>query len=139
MSSLATCLFCKIIKREIPSTKIFETELSYAFLDIGPLSEGHSLVIPKHHAKFLHELPDEYLADLLPVAKKVAIATGADQYNILQNNGRLAHQEVDHVHFHVIPKPNETEGLGIKWPAKKPTFEEIEATGKKMLERLQSD
>ncbi|GBC02316.1 hypothetical protein RclHR1_04570003 [Rhizophagus clarus] len=97
MSSLATCLFCKIIKREIPSTKIFETDLSYAFLDIGPLSEGHS------------------------------------------NNGPLAHQVVEHVHFHVIPKPNETEGLGIKWPSKQPTIDEVEATGKKMLEKLQSN
>ncbi|RIA95818.1 HIT-like domain-containing protein [Glomus cerebriforme] len=137
MSTLATCIFCKIIKREIPSTKIFETDLSYAFLDVGPLSEGHTLIIPKYHAKFLHELPDENLADLLPVVKKVAVATGAEQYNVLQNNGPLAHQVVEHVHFHVIPKPNETEGLGIRWPTKKPSLEELETVGKKMLERLQ--
>ena len=66
--------------------------------DIGPISEGHALVIPKYHGAKLHDVPDEHLTELLPVAKKIAIATGADQYNILQNNGRMAHQMVDHVH-----------------------------------------
>lgn len=61
-------------------------------VDIGPLSPGHALVIPKYHAAKLHELPDDHLAELLPVAKKLAIATGAENYNILQNNGRPAHQ-----------------------------------------------
>lgn len=66
--------------------------------DIGPCSRGHSLIIPKHHAAKMHELPDDSLADILPVAKKIAIATGATDYNVLQNNGRIAHQVVDHVH-----------------------------------------
>lgn len=59
------------------------------------------------------------------MAKKLVRATGAEQYNILQNNGRLAHQEVDHVHFHMIPKPNEKEGLGIEWPAKEKNMEAL--------------
>ncbi|KAJ2721204.1 Adenosine 5'-monophosphoramidase [Coemansia sp. Benny D115] len=116
--SLASCIFCKIIKGEIPSFKLAETELSYAFLDIQPLSKGHALVIPRYHAEKMHELPDEFLADAMPLAKKIALAVGATDYNILQNNGRLAHQEVPHVHFHVIPKPNAEEGLGVGWPAK---------------------
>ena len=78
--------------------KLFETDKSYAFLDIGPCSQGHSLVIPKYHAAKMHELPDDYLQDILPIAKKLAIATGAAEYNVLQNNGRMAHQVVDHVH-----------------------------------------
>ncbi|CUA68958.1 Hit family protein 1 [Rhizoctonia solani] len=120
MTSLASCIFCKIIKGEIPSKKILETPHSFAFLDVGPLSKGHSLIIPKHHGEKLHDIPDEYLADVMPVAKKVAIATGATDYNILQNNGKIAHQVVPHVHFHVIPKPSEsdTEGLVIGWPTK---------------------
>jgi diadenosine tetraphosphate (Ap4A) HIT family hydrolase len=61
------------------------------------------------------------------VTKKIASASGAENYNILQNNGRLAHQEVDHVHFHMIPKPNEDEGLGIKWPATKANMDELKA------------
>ncbi|KII91029.1 hypothetical protein PLICRDRAFT_174364 [Plicaturopsis crispa FD-325 SS-3] len=125
--SLASCIFCKIIKGEIPSLKLIETDLSLSFLDIGPLSKGHALVIPKYHAEKLHDTPDEYLADALPIAKKIAIALGAENYNILQNNGRIAHQEVDHVHFHIIPKPaaSDEEGLVVGWPAKKPSKEEL--------------
>ncbi|KAF7365628.1 HIT domain-containing protein [Mycena venus] len=125
--NLASCLFCKIIKGEIPSFKLVETELSFSFLDIGPLSRGHALVIPKYHAAKLHELPDEYLADAMPIAKKIALAQGAENYNVLQNNGRLAHQEVDHVHFHVIPKPSAEEGLVVGWPAKPMAKEELQA------------
>ncbi|KAF9013485.1 HIT-like protein [Cyathus striatus] len=126
--SLAACIFCKIIKGEIPSFKLVETELSFSFLDIGPLSKGHALIIPKHHAEKMHELPDEYLTDVLPIAKKIAVAQGLENYNILQNNGRIAHQEVPHVHFHVIPKPSESaeEGLVIGWPVQKLTKEELE-------------
>ncbi|TFK70557.1 HIT-like protein [Pluteus cervinus] len=117
--TLASCIFCKIVKGDIPSFKLLETELSFSFLDINPLSKGHALIIPKNevHAEKMHELPDEYIQDAMPIAKKIAIAQGAENYNILQNNGRLAHQEVPHVHFHVIPKPNEEEGLGVGWPA----------------------
>ncbi|KAF8601335.1 HIT-like protein [Ceratobasidium sp. AG-I] len=136
MSSLASCLFCKIIKGEIPSMKLLETSLSYSFLDIGPLSKGHCLVIPKYHGEKLHVIPDEYLADALPIAKKLAIATGATDYNILQNNGKIAHQVVPHVHFHVIPKPSatDTEGLVIGWPTQKLEKEELQ----KVFEEIKS-
>ncbi|CAG8727238.1 8850_t:CDS:2 [Acaulospora morrowiae] len=87
-----------------------------------------------YHSKFLHELPDESLADLLPVAKKVANAIGAENYNILQNNGALAHQQVEHVHIHVIPKPNSQEGLGIGWPSKSTSKEDLAATAEKILQ-----
>ena len=60
---------------------------SYAFLDIQPLSRGHALIIPKEHAVKFHELSDDTLADILPVAKKVALALGVSDYNLLQNNG----------------------------------------------------
>ncbi|GJJ77014.1 histidine triad (HIT) family protein [Entomortierella parvispora] len=133
MASSPSCLFCRIVKREIPSKVLFETEHSLAFLDIGPLSEGHTVVIPKHHAEFLHELPDHEMIDLLPTAKKVAQALGCKEYNILQNNGRLAHQAVGHVHFHVIPKPNAQEGLVLEWDAKSPTSEALENVRKRIL------
>lgn len=77
------------------------------------------------------DIPDDSLTELLPVVKKLAVASGAENYNVLQNNGRLAHQEVDHVHFHMIPKPNETEGLGIGWPAT--------ATDMEALKKLHAD
>ncbi|AXA50964.1 HIT family protein 1 [Malassezia restricta] len=135
MSHDANCIFCKIVDGKIPSMKLYETDKSYAFLDIGPCSPGHSLVIPKYHAAKMHELPDEYLQDILPIAKKVAIATGAPEYNILQNNGRLAHQVVDHVHFHVIPKPSSEQGLVVGWPSTQPPKEELQA----VYERLQKN
>ncbi|KAJ7268062.1 HIT-like protein [Mycena rebaudengoi] len=133
---LASCLFCKIIKGEIPSYKLVETELSFSFLDIGPLSKGHTLVIPKYHAQKLHELPDEYLADAMPIAKRIAVALGAENYNVLQNNGRLAHQEVDHVHFHVIPKPSADEGLVVGWPAKPMAKEELQSLHAELTGKL---
>ncbi|KAL9711233.1 Adenosine 5'-monophosphoramidase [Leucoagaricus gongylophorus] len=136
VKSLATCIFCKIIKGEIPSYKLVETQHSYSFLDIGPLSKGHALIIPKHHGEKLVDIPDEYLADVLPIAKKIAIAQGAKDYNILQNNGRLAHQEVNHVHFHVIPKPNEAEGLSLGWPSQTPEKEELQKTMEEIKGRL---
>ncbi|KAG9297741.1 hypothetical protein G9A89_011256 [Geosiphon pyriformis] len=146
MSKLLTdCLFCKIIKREIPSHRLIETEYSYAFLDIFPLSKGHSLVIPKYHAEFLHQLPNENLSDILPVTKRVAdaviAATGETQYNILQNNGERAHQLIKHVHFHVIPKPVSGEtsnnmGLIIEWPSSKASEEELVNIAKKISEKL---
>jgi len=114
---MAACIFCKIIKGDIPSMKVFESDKTFAFLDISPLSRGHALIIPKFHGVKLHDIPDDHLHEILPVAKKIALAVGAEDYNILQNNGRIAHQVVDHVHFHMIPKPNETEGMSIGWPA----------------------
>lgn len=110
-----------------------ETAHTYSFLDIQPTTKGHLLVIPKHHGAKLHNLPDENLADILPVTKKLVKALGLDVdgpdvvpgYNILQNNGRIAHQVVDHVHFHLIPKPSNEEGLIIDWPAKDANMEEL--------------
>jgi diadenosine tetraphosphate (Ap4A) HIT family hydrolase len=114
--------------------KLFESERTLAFLDIQPLSLGHSLIIPKHHGATLLDIPDDQLSEILSVTKKIAAASGAKDWNILQNNGRLAHQEVDHVHFHMIPKPNQSEGLGIGWPAQKPDMGEL----KKLLEEWKS-
>ncbi|KAF2200552.1 HIT-like protein [Delitschia confertaspora ATCC 74209] len=131
---MAACIFCKIIRGEIPSMKIFESEKTLAFLDIGPLAKGHSLIIPKFHGAKLHDVPDEHLAEIISVAKRIAVAQGVEDYNILQNNGRIAHQVVDHVHFHMIPKPNEKEGLGISWPTKEMDKGELQ----KLLEEIKS-
>ncbi|KAF3158441.1 Adenosine 5'-monophosphoramidase [Orbilia oligospora] len=124
---MAACIFCRIIKGEIPSFKLYDSPKVYAFLDIQPLSKGHALVIPKTHGEKLVDVPDDELAEMLPVAKKLALAVGVKDFNILQNNGRIAHQEVDHVHVHMIPKPNETEGLSVGWPVQKTNMEELKA------------
>ncbi|KAH8791638.1 HIT-like domain-containing protein [Hyaloscypha finlandica] len=125
--SSAACIFCKIVKGDIPSLKLFESDKVLAFLDINPLSRGHALVIPKHHGEKLTDIPDDALTEILPVVKKLVKATGAENYNVLQNNGRIAHQEVDHVHFHMIPKPNAEEGMSIGWPQQKTDFDKLNA------------
>lgn len=88
------------------------------------------------HGEKLVDIPDEHLADTMVVAKKIAVALGAENFNILQNNGRLAHQEVGHVHFHVIPKPNEQEGLGIGWPQQKADMEALKKFHEELKQKL---
>lgn len=142
--SSASCIFCKIIKGEIPSFKLIETKFSYSFLDIQPTADFHCLVIPKHHGAKLHNIPDEYLADILPVVKKLTKVLKLDVndtpegegYNVLQNNGRIAHQEVDHVHFHLIPKKDSESGLGVGWPAQATDFEKLGKLHKELQKSL---
>ncbi|MCH7571601.1 MAG: HIT family protein, partial [Planctomycetes bacterium] len=111
-------IFGKIIDGEIPCHKVYEDEHVLAFLDVGPLSRGHTLLIPKECKAHLHELSDESAAALgrvLPrLCRAVMQATGATAYNVLQNNGSAAHQVVMHVHFHIIPKFDDA-GLGLQW------------------------
>src|SRR5436305_2280595 len=120
MSEPAPTIFDKILSGEIPSYKVYEDEHVFAFLDIGPLSEGHTLVIPKERKAQLHQLSDEAAAAVgrvLPrLCRAVLAASGATDYNVLQNNGSAAHQDVMHVHFHVIPRLGDA-GLGVRWPA----------------------
>jgi len=118
---MSDCIFCKIIAGDIPSHKVYEDEHVFAFLDIGPLSEGHTLIIPKQHAETLDQLSDEAAAACGLACKRigaaVASATGCAGWNILQNNGEVAGQEVMHVHFHLIPRA-EGDGLGYRWHPK---------------------
>ncbi len=101
-------VFSKIIRGEIPSHKVYEDDAVIAILDIGPLSEGHTLVIPKEPAETIDQLSDEHAAAVGRVLPRIARAlkkvTGAESYNILQNNGEPAGQVVPHVHFHIIPR-----------------------------------
>ncbi|RNF10088.1 adenosine 5'-monophosphoramidase [Trypanosoma rangeli] len=117
---MSNCIFCKIVEGAIPCHKVAETARVLAFMDINPLSHGHVLVVPRVHAEFLHQVETETAAEVGVLLTKIARVVAEEgetttQYNILQNNGRLAHQEVPHVHFHVIPKRTETEGLGMRW------------------------
>ena len=133
----ASTIFDKILAGEIPAYRVYEDEHVLAFLDIGPLSPGHTLIIPKERKAHLHQLSDEAAAALgraLPrICRAVLAATGATDYNVLQNNGAAAHQVVMHVHFHVIPKMGQR-GLGILWPAGKLT--EVEAGA--LLDRMRA-
>jgi histidine triad (HIT) family protein len=117
---MADTVFSKIIRGEIPCHRVYEDAQVLAFLDINPLSRGHLLVVPKEPAATLDQLSDEAAAALgrvLPrLCRAVIAVTGVSEYNVLENNGSSAHQAIAHVHFHIIPKPNNREGLGIGWP-----------------------
>jgi histidine triad (HIT) family protein len=117
---MADTIFGKILAGEIPCHKVYEDEKVLAFLDINPLSAGHTLVIPKEPAETMDQLSDESAAALgraLPrLCRAVVAVTGVKHYNVLENNGSPAHQAIAHVHFHIIPKPNALEGLGVGWP-----------------------
>jgi histidine triad (HIT) family protein len=120
---MADTIFGKILRGEIPCHRIYEDDHVLAFLDVGPLSRGHTLVIPKQAVATLDQLSDDAAAAIgrvLPrISRAVLAATGATAFNVLQNNGTLAHQAVHHVHFHIIPKYGDGSGLGIDWPAGK--------------------
>ncbi len=102
------CIFCKIVAGEIPSTQVYEDADTLAFMDISPLIEGHTLVIPKAHHDPITETPVEVLCRCMAVVKRVAQAQmdvlGADGVNVHQANGAAAGQVVPHLHFHVIPR-----------------------------------
>ena len=116
-------IFGKILRGEIPCHKVYEDADVLAFLDVNPLSRGHTLVIPREPAETLDKLSPQAAAAIgraLPrIARAVIAATGASAYNVLQNNGVAAHQAVMHVHFHIIPKYDDGTGLGIGWKAGK--------------------
>ena len=122
-------VFAKILRGDIPCHKVYEDDQVLAFLDINPLSRGHTLVIPKEIAATLDALSDDAAAALgraLPrIARAVCAVAGTREFNVLQNNGPGAHQAVMHVHFHIIPKTADGRGLGIGW--KPQAFEDAEA------------
>jgi len=115
---MSETVFSKIIDGDIPCHRIYEDDHVLAFLDIGPLSRGHTLVIPKERKAYLHELSPEAgaaLGRVLPaIANAVKQATGCQAYNVLQNNGSESGQAVFHVHFHIIPR-YERSGLMFQW------------------------
>lgn len=116
---MADTVFARILRGEIPCHRIYEDDAVLAFLDVNPLSRGHTLVIPKEPAATLDQLSDDAAAAIgrvLPrIARAVLAATGTSAFNLLQNNGSEAHQVVFHVHFHIIPKHSDGTGLGVGW------------------------
>ena len=118
----ADCIFCKIADKQIPSTLVYEDELVLAFLDIGPISDGHTLVIPKEHIEKFDQCPPQMLGQICSSLGKIAAAVqkavGCDGYNVLCNNGRAAGQVIEHLHFHIIPR-NTGDGVLDRWPSHK--------------------
>ena len=102
------CIFCRIAQKQVPASLIYEDDKALAFLDIRPLSEGHTLVIPKAHYETVFDIPQELITYLHGITKKVALAvkkaTEADGISIIQQNGEAAGQEICHLHVHIIPR-----------------------------------
>lgn len=111
------CVFCKIVRGEIPSAKVLETDVAVAFLDIHPVNKGHILLVPRVHHADLSELDQTIAAAtaaLLPgLCKAVKLATGAAGFNVIINNGEAAGQTIGHGHWHVIPRWSDD---SVHWP-----------------------
>lgn len=115
------CIFCKIVRDEIPSSKVYNNDKVVAFLDVNPVNKGHVLIVPKDHYETLLDIPDNIVKELLVIAKKIGKsarkALKADGFNVGMNNFPAAGQVVFHAHLHVIPR-FENDGLQ-HWPSKK--------------------
>jgi len=116
---MSDCIFCKIIKGEIPSAKVFENDDVVAFLDISQVTKGHTLVIPKVHKENIFELTPEIASKLFEVVPEISNAIKKAYnpigLNLLNNNGEKAGQSVFHYHLHIIPRYGEGDGFGAVW------------------------
>jgi len=138
---MTDCLFCKIISGQIPAVKVYEDDHVFAFLDIKPVNPGHTLVVPKKHFSDLLDADPDTLSKMIMAMQKMARAMvkalGLEAFNIGQNNGRIAGQLVDHLHFHLIPRAAD-DGLR-HWPGKPyASDEEAETVAKKLRQHLNS-
>lgn len=112
------CVFCKILNKEIPSTRLYEDEDFVIILDIGPATFGHALIVPKEHYENIYAMPTKLLEKSICLAKewgeKLVKAFEADGLNLVQNNGLAAGQTVYHYHLHLIPR-YENDAVGELW------------------------
>lgn len=115
-----SCIFCQIINKSIPSNIVYEDDLSLAFLDIFPVSKGHTIVIPKDHYKNIEDISDDSLAHIMMITKQLSILIrkklNVEGYNILQNNFPAAGQAINHCHFHIIPRSDDDAKFKMKIP-----------------------
>ena len=125
-----SCIFCKLANGDIPTNTVYEDENFRVILDLSPATKGHALILPKNHYKNLYELPEETAADVMKLAKKMAVMMTeklhADGFNLVQNNNEVAGQTVFHFHLHLIPRYN-GDGQNINWVPGNPSAEELAA------------
>jgi histidine triad (HIT) family protein len=133
------CIFCKIVAGEIPAVKLAETELAVAFMDIGPISRGHALVVPREHYEDLTAMSPQTAGAIHELAARLAPAlkeaVSAEGLNVLQNNGRVAGQVVPHFHVHLIPRWAD-DGLHWPWPARKADPADLQRIADQVVARL---
>lgn len=130
------CIFCKIIKGEIPCTKIYEDDNTLAFLDINPATPrgGHTLILLKKHYELITDVPEKELEYLLKIIKKIsrALLKYGEGLNIIQNNKKVSGQIIPHLHFHLIPR-FENDGVILSyWKTHKSTNEDLNKTADKI-------
>ena len=129
------CIFCKIANGEIPTRTVYEDEDFRAILDLGPATQGHTLILPKKHAQDLYDLPEEIAAKVLPTAKKIAAQLkeklNCEGLNLVQNNGEIAGQSVMHFHLHLIPRYS-NDGQRILWKPTQPNATELDSVLEKI-------
>jgi histidine triad (HIT) family protein len=139
MKAEKSCIFCKVVKKELPSSIVYETEEVLGFLDIRPINFGHTLIIPKAHYSLLDELPPPYFSVLLEAIQKVgsAIKKALDvpAYNIVLNNGPAAGQVIPHLHFHLIPRIK-GDGLSFHPPGKSISDQQLKEIQEKITSCL---
>ncbi|MBY9010900.1 MAG: HIT family protein [Candidatus Lokiarchaeota archaeon] len=132
------CIFCQIVEKKIPSQILFENDTNLAFLDIFPISKGHTIVIPKNHYNNLEDIPVIELADLYKVVKNISSIIykklKIDGYNILQNNFAAAGQVINHFHVHLIPRSREDGKFRLIIPREQSREEELKQVLKTIIE-----
>jgi len=131
------CIFCKIVKGEIPSIKVYENERVLAFADINPITAGHTLIIPKTHAENLWEISEKNITAIHRASKKVAAAMrqvlGPVGIAVLQLNGKVVNQVVMHYHLHLIPKTEDGPQLKMtEWELIPGDMDKINALAEKI-------
>ena len=125
---MSSCVFCRIVAKEIPAAVVYQDELTIAFMDAGQVNPGHVLVAAKGHAENLYALNDAQAGALLRSAARVARAI-RDAFqpqglSVYQANGKAAWQTVFHYHMHLVPR-SEGDGMALSWPAKNPPREKL--------------
>ncbi len=134
-----SCLFCSIIAGEIPCHNVYEDESILAFLDIGPVSEGHTLVLPKAHAENLQAGSvadaEKLMSVIYTIAPAILKAVGADGYNLGMNHGECAGQDVMHTHLHIMPRTN---GVARSFTKTHPSQDDLAATAEKIRAALKT-
>ncbi|MBE5954636.1 MAG: HIT family protein [Lachnospiraceae bacterium] len=133
------CIFCKIAKGDIPSATIYETGDFKCILDVAPANKGHALIITKEHYDNIFQLDAETAAKIFSfatvAAKAIKEETGCEGMNVLQNNGAVAGQTVNHFHLHLVPR-NTGDGVNMSWAPKETVAEEQQTLAKAIKSRI---
>lgn len=130
---MGDCIFCKVVKGDLPHYKVYEDKHVLAFLDASPATKGHTLVIPKKHVKTVDKLSEKEMMYLGKGVLKIskALLKFNQGMNIMQNNNSIAGQEVDHVHFHLVPR-NKTDKGRFSWKGESYAGKPDELTAQKI-------